>query len=312
MPDILERARRRPWPRDRGRGVAAVTVSYGTRELTAQLVFSLRRVLARGSLERIVVVDNGSRDGSLELLRALEAGGVIELIANRRQRYHGPGLNQAFSELARSERLPEHVWILDSDCVVLRADTLHDAVPALRAAGAAMLGQEEPGRGGSHEPLPLNCLLVDPARVWQRGLPPFAHAGDPSERLQRALARRGAKLAPFPFRHGSYVLHLGRGSLRGLVDRGEAGNDLFEWAGAHHEAHFGGHPFGAELHAAFAARYRAAVPDDDPVTLVRACLEPERVVVPGAHPLPPVERLLAMQREGTLDEWVAAERARLR
>ena len=284
-----------------------MTVSYGTRELVAQLVFSLRRVLPAGSLADVVVVDNGSRDGSVEMLRALESAGMVTLLANRRQRYHGPGLNQALSHLARRATEIDFVWILDSDVAVLRGDTLADAVPAIEGAGAAMLGQEEPGRGQ----LPLNCLLVDPRRVWRRGLPPFEHAGDPAERLQRALAGRGERLEPFPFRHGSYVLHLGRGSLRGLVERGESGNDLFGWAGDHHEAHFGGHPFGAELHARFLERFRAEVPDDDPRTLVRACARAERVAFPEARPLPPVAELEAMQRAGTLEEWVQVERARI-
>jgi glycosyltransferase involved in cell wall biosynthesis len=37
-----------------------------------------------------VVVDNGSTDGSRELLNALHAAGLIHLIRNRNKRYHGP------------------------------------------------------------------------------------------------------------------------------------------------------------------------------------------------------------------------------
>jgi hypothetical protein len=301
--------RRRSWPGRAATGrVGIATVSYGTRELTAELVFSLCRVLGRDAFAALVVVDNGSRDGSLEMLQALDEAGVLQLVANRRQRYHGPGLNQAISHLARQQRELEleYVWILDSDVVVLRREVLDDAVAAIRDHGAAMAGQEEDGPAHA---LPLNSLLIDPARVWRRGLPPFEHAGEPSARLQQALAARGERLAPFGFRHGSYVLHLGRGSLRGIVERGEDANDLFGWASDNHRAHFGGHPFGPELQAAFRARFRAEVPDDDPATLVRACLDPAPVSVPGARPLPPVEALLAMQQAGTLDAWVERERA---
>jgi hypothetical protein len=64
MPDGLVR-----WPDGpvtAGRA-AVITVSYNTRELTALLLWSLRRVLDWEPLE-VVVVDNGSKDGSAELL----------------------------------------------------------------------------------------------------------------------------------------------------------------------------------------------------------------------------------------------------
>jgi dolichyl-phosphate beta-glucosyltransferase len=64
-----------PWP-DRPAApdrVAVVTVSYNTCELTALLLWSLRRVLEWEPLE-IVVVDNGSKDGSAELLAKIDAG----------------------------------------------------------------------------------------------------------------------------------------------------------------------------------------------------------------------------------------------
>jgi hypothetical protein len=47
--------------------VVGVTVSYNTKELTALLLWSLYRVLEWWSLD-VVVVDNGSSDGSSELL----------------------------------------------------------------------------------------------------------------------------------------------------------------------------------------------------------------------------------------------------
>jgi GT2 family glycosyltransferase len=62
------------WPAGPGvsRGsVAALTVSYNTWELTGFLLWSLRTIVSWPELE-IVVVDNGSRDGSAQLLA--EAG----------------------------------------------------------------------------------------------------------------------------------------------------------------------------------------------------------------------------------------------
>src|SRR5260370_1049959 len=62
---------RRPQPDRPTERVAAVSVSFNTRELTGFLLWSLRRIVHWPGLE-IVIVDNGSRDGSAELLA--EAG----------------------------------------------------------------------------------------------------------------------------------------------------------------------------------------------------------------------------------------------
>ena len=113
------------WPRSptvaQGR-VAVVTVSYNTRELTAFLLWSLRTILSWPELE-IVVVDNGSRDGSARLLAEAARAGECTLLANDDNRQHGPGLNQGISHLAgRPGPHPEWIWVLDSDVVVTRPD----------------------------------------------------------------------------------------------------------------------------------------------------------------------------------------------
>jgi len=64
-----------------------VTVSYNTRELTALLLWSLRRIVNWPDLE-IVVVDNGSADGSAELLAEAARAGICVLLAND---VSGPG-----------------------------------------------------------------------------------------------------------------------------------------------------------------------------------------------------------------------------
>jgi glycosyltransferase involved in cell wall biosynthesis len=118
------------WPDRPGRPgrVAVVTVSYNTRELTALMLWSLRRILEWESLE-IVVVDNGSKDGSAELLAKIDAAGGCRLLPNAGNVMHGPALTQAMSFLAsRGSELPQWVWVLDSDAVISRPDALKKAV----------------------------------------------------------------------------------------------------------------------------------------------------------------------------------------
>jgi glycosyltransferase involved in cell wall biosynthesis len=90
------------WPGKSGAGhekVAVVTVSYNTQELTALLLWSLRTIVNWPDLE-IVVVDNGSADGSAELLAEAAQARICVLLANDVNRQHGPGLNQGISWLA--------------------------------------------------------------------------------------------------------------------------------------------------------------------------------------------------------------------
>ncbi len=121
--------------------VAVITVSYNTRELTALLLWSLRRILAWGSLE-IVVVDNGSTDGSAELLAKVDAAGGCRLIANADNAMHGPALTQAMSFLAsRRTELPRWVWALDSDVVISRPNALEQALRCAEETNAAVVGE---------------------------------------------------------------------------------------------------------------------------------------------------------------------------
>jgi glycosyltransferase involved in cell wall biosynthesis len=251
--------------------VAIVTVNFETPTLVAQLVFSLFRVLGSAEFAALVVVDNGSRDGSGALLRALEQTGLVRLIANRVQRNHGPAVTQALSWLARrqADRV-DYVWVVDSDVVVLREDAVRASVAALEAAGAAAVGEA----ASDEEGLSDYSLLLDPALLWRPPLPPFVEDGYPSGALQRAARERGLGLAPFPFAREGFVVHAGRGTLRRLVEARHTTNRYYEWALTHHKPHFGEWPGAESRYCAFGDVFREEVPDDDPGTLVAACRRP--------------------------------------
>lgn len=91
------------------RRVTIVTVSYNTLELTAFLLWSLHRVLDSPDAE-VVIVDNGSIDGSGELLSDAQDAGLCVLLVNDRNVGHGRALNQALSFLSSRPRLLDRVW----------------------------------------------------------------------------------------------------------------------------------------------------------------------------------------------------------
>jgi glycosyltransferase involved in cell wall biosynthesis len=251
-----------------------VVVSYNTRRLTAQLIYSLYRTL-RPPEFHLVVVDNGSTDGSAELLSAVADAELCDLIRNPENRYHGPALNQGMSRLAElhdSGAVPlTAAWLLDSDCVVLRPDALSAPCAVMRETRAALVGQRGYDSSDADELLGLHSLLLDPAQVWRPDIPPFQDHGSPSEALQRSCAEAGLVAVDFPYTRDGYVIHVGRGSLRQLLAAGERTNRHYDWATTHHEPHFALEPAAPAAYAAFQAAFARDVSTLDGASLVRAC-----------------------------------------
>ena len=272
-------------------GVVVVAVNYNTRDLIALLVWSIHRALG-GQVQSVLVVDNGSTDGSRALLEGCREAGLCELIANNANRYHGPALNQAMSHLAARERdaLVERsrwVWLLDSDCLVVRGDVLTDAISAASARSAALVGERwwDPWHGCDR--LALHSLLMDPARVWRPSRRPFGGDGDPAYELERSCVGAGLPVLVFPFVSKGYVVHRGRGTLASVRTRREDTNRLFQWATTHHQAHFELVPGAAETHARLLDEFHDMVPTIDVEHLVCAC---KRDVWPNRPRRPPDPR----------------------
>ncbi|HVE93982.1 MAG TPA: glycosyltransferase [Acidimicrobiales bacterium] len=270
-----------PWPKTETsnalpRRVGAVIVNWNTRALLARTLFGLTRVLETGPLHEIVVVDNASDDGSVELAHALADAGVIRLITNSEQRYHGPGLTQGVNLLSTCEErdLVDLIWALDSDVFVLRPDVLRVATATMTEMGAVYAGDPE-----GYEPGPpqlttrqvlMHSTLFDPRVVWRPRYRPFLEHGDPSGHMQSDLRAEEHRILAFPFCSDGYLLHLGRSTLAEVAARAEASNRYYDWASTHFVPHYGLHPRGAELLAEFEERYRVSVPDDGTDTIVEA------------------------------------------
>jgi glycosyltransferase involved in cell wall biosynthesis len=251
--------------------VAVVSVSFNTRELTGFLLWSLRRIVDWPCLE-IVIVDNGSRDGSAELLAETDRAGVCALLANDVNRQHGPGLNQGISWLAsRPGPLPAWIWVLDSDVVAARPDVLSAALAVARGDGAAVVGEPQWDPWHQVERCELYSLLLDPARVWRPGIGPFTDDGDPSFDLLSSAARSGLRLAAFPFTADGHVIHRGRGSLAAVFEAGDRSHPLYDWATGHHDAHFGGVPGADRRYQALLRTFRQETGTLTGTSLAAAC-----------------------------------------
>jgi hypothetical protein len=230
----IEELRKRPWP-DCEQGstserntIAAVTVNYNTVDITRQMLYSVFNSGAIATIDELVVVDNGSTDGSRLYLDAMAARGLITLLTNRWPPYHGPGLNRAMSHLARQGGACaiEYVWILDTDVIVLRGDTLQAAIDVARAENAAIVGQHR--HGDSHS---LFAQLVDPKQIWRRSTTPFQDSGSPSKRLEYSVLANGGTAATFGFAWRGDVVHLESATSQQLLRIGKDRNPYAQWIG---------------------------------------------------------------------------------
>jgi hypothetical protein len=201
------------------------------------------------------------------------------LIVNDGQRYHGPALNQAMNRLAEQEEvgiLARHidfVWVFDSDCVIIRPDTLSEATRTPRRSGAALAGQASANQWHAEETIGLYSLLFDPRQVWRDPVPPFEDSGEPCLSLQLGSAAAELSRIEFPFSRDGYLVHRGRSTLAEVLSRGETADKHYRWAADHHEPHFSAEPGAVDLYQAFQAEFAATCRDpesDD--AIVRACL----------------------------------------
>lgn len=278
--DLVER-RRMGWPDVVPSGtVTVLSVNYNTLEITLQMLFSLHRVLDTPP-ERVIIVDNGSTDGSREFLAVLADADLVRLIENDRSTQHGPGLNRGMREVRDVTPEASLVWVLDSDVFVARGDALSRPRRFLEESGAALIGpmgavpQQELPSGYAH----VSCLLLDPRRVWQRGVAPFQDDGRPGVAMQYTLRRRGIPVDFFPFYSEQYAVHLGNATLRGIVQRQEREHKLFSWAVDHQAHHYNGNPDGPLLHSRLIEAMNREVPDGSPERFVEACRREERVTL---------------------------------
>ena len=265
--------------------VAVAIVNYNTVEALSHLIFSLFHVVPRSQLAKVVVVDNGSTDGSVQLLQTLIERGLVEAILNREQHYHGPALNQAMDYLCAQHHLAatldnriETVWVLDSDTVVLREDVVSAALSVMQKLQAGMLGQFQ------YDALPAgyahpSSLFLDLQKTFLAGRGRFDISGAPATELHHSLRRAKIPIADFPVFDDGYVLHIGRGTRRALHNRKEHTNRHFQGSAGPVEAHY----HGKELHRQFLERFHAEIPEFSPERLADACFR--RAAIEPTHPV---------------------------
>jgi GT2 family glycosyltransferase len=110
------------------KSVTVIVVNWNSRDLLRECLFSLRRQTYRNF--HVIVVDNGSIDGSLEMLES-EFGGFAYLIRNSRNHGFCRAVNQAilaskseYVALLNNDAEAQPTWLEEMAAVIERADDI--------------------------------------------------------------------------------------------------------------------------------------------------------------------------------------------
>lgn len=242
----LSRRRKQSIQRGHSTSSSLIVVNFNTLDHLKLMLATLAEKGSDWNLNNIVIVDNGSTDGSWDFLKLLSSRTRIYCVRNSGRTSHASGLRfgiKASKQICdNSQSGPENYFVIDADILFLRNDLLSRMVQMLNGEQAAVVGelQYDVGEPYAHP----SCMLLhgdsyqDP-RVW-----PFVDHGAPALWLQRSMRRIGMRIVDFPIKKDEYIVHVGRGSLAGI----KAFAHRSPYASARvTDPHFHGNPNGEKL-----------------------------------------------------------------
>jgi hypothetical protein len=248
----------RPVPLEGEPRIALLTVNFSTTRYLKLMLLTLSEQQRLELLRRIVVVDNGSRDGGRPFLRRLdEAVAGLHLVERRRFLHHAAGARAAVRALdrvdARDPAAANLLLFCDPDVVWRDRDALGSIADEAAAHSAAILGESRPGDASSPD-IQASFLLVGRDVYARRDVAPVVHHGSPTLWLQRSVCRAGLTVVDFPSNRGGHILHRGRTGVA-------AAGTLHRWhqyarvanRGPHYMGVPGGEEIWLEIEAAHAA-----------------------------------------------------------
>jgi glycosyltransferase involved in cell wall biosynthesis len=147
---------------DRGSDVRVHIASINTARVTELTVRTMHHFA--GAPFTLVVGDGGSTDGSLEMLRKLEAEGWLTLEVAPEGRTHAAWLDKWFAECPA-----RYAVFADSDVEFLRPGWLRDMLDAAHRSGAALVATRIQARGGTayrHPATGVERILAERPEPW--------------------------------------------------------------------------------------------------------------------------------------------------
>lgn len=237
---------------------ALIVVNFSTTRYVKLLLLTLTEQESLSSVHRIVVVDNGSRDGGGTFLRALaERVPKMHLVERHRSLHHAVGMRAGVRALDRidghTERPANQLLFCDAD-VALRDHSLFSSLAGLGAASRpALIGEVRVGVNPEPD-IQASFLVVRRDIYARRDILPLVHHGSPTYWMQCSIRRAGLSIMDFPSNHGGYLLHRGRAG----VAAASVHLPRHAYASvANRDPHFMGVPNGGAIWSAIEARWSA-------------------------------------------------------
>lgn len=197
--------------------IALLTVNFSTTRYLKLMLLTLAEQNDLDLLTRIVICDNGSRDGAEPFLTDLESQvDRVTVTRNARPASHARGMRaalRALREAERGEERPANILLFcDTDVVFRNPDTLRAIADRFLDADVAFVGELRRGLFPYPE---AQASFLAVRRDWaeRRATAPWVDHGSPAYWLQRSIWRQGGRGDDFHSNAGGYILHRGRAAV---------------------------------------------------------------------------------------------------
>jgi len=244
--------------------IAMIVVNRNTTRYLKLLLATLAEQDHLMLLERLVIVDNGSRDGGVPFLGQLATRCPrVELVENRHRLNHARGIRSGLRRLDRLDRsLPEAqranlLLFVDSDVIFRDPDALRALAATLIEHDAAFAGELR-----HFHPYPdaqASFFMVRRDVASRRDIEPWVNHGSPAYWMQRSIWEAELTVVDFPSNQGGFILHRGRSGVAAQ----RRWSPLGSYASVlNDEAHYMGVPGGAEIWAEAEAQHASLLAPD--------------------------------------------------
>jgi hypothetical protein len=199
--------------------LTVITVNRSTTRYLKLMLLTLAEQDELSIVRRVIVVDNGSRDGGDEFMNALAATVPrVEVVRNRWFLNHARGMRAGMSTLDRAERdEPRHdraniLLFCDPDVIFRKPDALLTLASVITVHEGAFAGEL---RQTTRSFPDAQASFIAVRRDWlaRRDITPLVNHGSPALWMQESIWRAGGVVVDFPSNLGGYILHRGRAAV---------------------------------------------------------------------------------------------------